>query len=151
MDKDRDRKIGKASGVDSAQDSESVPSIGPHNRALGEIYQRLYPEMRRPKPNQEAIAAALQAMQRLTMEADSEAASEDAALESSADTHNACRVCGHRNRVGNKFCGACGAGLGTEAGQAQAASSHKSSIPNSSISGAPDEASAEAGAPVRKS
>ena len=55
-----------------------MPSIGPHNPALGEIYQRLYPEMRRPKPNQEAIAAALQAMQRLTMESDSEAAAEDA-------------------------------------------------------------------------
>ena len=53
-----------------------MPSIGPHNPALGEIYQRLYPEMRRPKPNQEAIAAALQAMQRLTMEADSETVSD---------------------------------------------------------------------------
>ncbi len=55
-----------------------MPAIGPHNPALGEIYQRLYPEMRRPKPNQEAIAAALQAMQRLTMESDSETVAEDA-------------------------------------------------------------------------
>jgi uncharacterized protein (TIGR02246 family) len=154
VDKDRDRKIGKLSGVDSAQDSESVPSIGPHNRALGEIYQRLYPEMRRPKPNQEAIAAALQAMQRLTMEADSEAASEDAAQESSAETHNACRVCGHQNRVGNKFCGACGAALGTEAAQVQSAPGHKLSIPktsisNSSVSAEPIEAPAiEAGPSV---
>lgn len=89
-----------------------VPSVGPHNRALGEIYQQLYPEMRRPKPNQEAIAAALQAMQRLTMEADSEMGAEDAAADGSAE--NACRICGHHNRSGNKFCGACGIALGSE-------------------------------------
>jgi uncharacterized protein (TIGR02246 family) len=95
------------------QESESaVPSIGPHNPALGEIYQRLYPEIRRPKPNQEAIAAALQAMQRLTMEADSEPVAENATLETSTSTQTACRVCGHHNRLGNKFCGACGSALG---------------------------------------
>jgi uncharacterized protein (TIGR02246 family) len=115
-DKDRDKKLGKPSGSIPSQDSESaVPSIGPHNPALGEIYQRLYPEMRRPKPNQEAIAAALQAMQRLTMEADSEVVAEDATLESSGgDVHNACGVCGHHNREGNRYCGACGLPLGTE-------------------------------------
>jgi len=90
-----------------------MPSIGPHNPALGEIYQRLYPEMRRPKPNQEAIAAALQAMQRLTMESDSEIAAEDATPGTSANLH-ACQVCGHRNREGNKFCGMCGLPIGTE-------------------------------------
>jgi uncharacterized protein (TIGR02246 family) len=130
LDKDRDSKFGKPSGASSAKESlvandamkdatSDVPKIGPHNRALGEIYQQLYPEMRRPKPNQEAIAAALQAMQRLTMEADSEAASEDAALDSSEGTNNACRVCGHQNRVGNKFCGSCGVALGTEPPQPQ--------------------------------
>jgi uncharacterized protein (TIGR02246 family) len=110
---DRDKKLAQPSSSAPAQDSESVPSIGPHNPALGEIYQRLYPEMRRPKPNQEAIAAALQAMQRLTMEADSEPAAEDAAQETSFNPHNACRVCGHHSREGNKFCGMCGLALGT--------------------------------------
>jgi uncharacterized protein (TIGR02246 family) len=81
---------------------------------LGEIYQRLYPEMRRPKPNQEAIAAALQAMQRLTMEADSETVAEHESLESSVAPQTACHVCGHHNRSGNKFCGSCGLLLGTE-------------------------------------
>jgi len=90
-----------------------MPSIGPHNPALGEIYQRLYPEMRRPKPNQEAIAAALQAMQRLTMESDSEAASEDAALDTPSHSLSACRACGHQNRAGSRFCGMCGLPLGT--------------------------------------
>src|SRR5437588_5129049 len=94
-----------------------TPRVGPHNPALGEIYQRLYPEMRRPKPNQEAIAAALQAMQRLTMEADSESVVEEAAPEIAVDPQNACRVCGHSNRAGNKFCGACGLALGMEPSQ----------------------------------
>ena len=115
VDRDKDNKTGKPSGPTAAPDSESaVPSIGPHNPALGEIYQRLYPEMRRPKPNQEAIAAALQAMQRLTMEADSEAVAEEGTLAVSEGAQTACRVCGHHNREGNQYCGACGLSLGTE-------------------------------------
>lgn len=81
---------------------------------LGEIYQRLYPEMRRPKPNQEAIAAALQAMQRLTMEADSEAVAEDASVEAGGSASTPCQVCGYHNREGNKFCGMCGLAVGME-------------------------------------
>jgi len=105
-------------GSDTANSvPNDIPIIGPHNPALGEIYQRLYPEMRRPKPNQEAIAAALQAMQRLTMEADSEPAAEEAAVESTVEAHIACGVCGHQNREGNKFCGACGIALGNDPGQ----------------------------------
>jgi uncharacterized protein (TIGR02246 family) len=126
---DRDKKPGKPSGSIPAQDSESVPSIGPHNPALGEIYQRLYPEMRRPKPNQEAIAAALQAMQRLTMEADSETVAEDATQETTVSVTTACRVCGHRNREGNKFCGTCGLPLGTEPQSADPAS-HAAASPS---------------------
>jgi len=110
---DRDKKLARPSGSAPAQDSEdAMPSIGPHNPALGEIYQRLYPEMRRPKPNQEAIAAALQAMQRLTMESDSETAAEDAAIDTSSSSHDACHACGHHNRTGSKFCGMCGFPLG---------------------------------------
>ncbi len=130
-DKDKDKKFAKPSGSAAAQDSESaVPSIGPHNPALGEIYQRLYPEMRRPKPNQEAIAAALQAMQRLTMEADSETAAEDAALETGPDAHTACRACGHYNREGNKFCGTCGIPLGTALDQSPPAESPQVESPD---------------------
>jgi ketosteroid isomerase-like protein len=115
VDRDRDNKPGKPSGSTPSQDSESAaPPIGPHNPALGEIYQRLYPEMRRPKPNQEAIAAALQAMQRLTTEADSENVAQHESLDLSLDSQTACRVCGHHNRSGNKFCGSCGLLLGTE-------------------------------------
>jgi len=112
VDRDRDKKFAKPSAFAQSPDTDTeVPSIGPHNPALGEIYQRLYPEMRRPKPDQVAIAAALQAMQRLTMESDSEAPAEEAALESGTP----CSVCGHRNRKGQKFCGMCGLAAGTPA------------------------------------
>jgi ketosteroid isomerase-like protein len=113
VDRDKDRKLGSPSSAATNQDSEGVPAIGPRNPALGEIYQRLYPEIRRPKPNQEAIAAALQAMQRLTMEADSESVAQSSALESPVTIATTpCRVCRHHNRIGNKFCGACGGPLG---------------------------------------
>ncbi|MFZ0318745.1 MAG: SgcJ/EcaC family oxidoreductase [Candidatus Sulfotelmatobacter sp.] len=106
---DRDKKLGKPSGVAPAQDpDDATPSVGPYNPALGEIYQRLYPEMRRPKPNQEAIAAALQAMQRLTMKMDSETAVEETTPETTAIPSAVCPSCGHHNRTGNKFCGMCG-------------------------------------------
>jgi uncharacterized protein (TIGR02246 family) len=108
VDRDRDKKFAKPSAFAPPEPDSEVPTIGPHNPALGEIYQRLYPEMRRPKPDQVAIAAALQAMQRLTMESDSEAPAEDATVESGT----ACSVCGHHNRKGNKFCGMCGLAAG---------------------------------------
>jgi ketosteroid isomerase-like protein len=107
-DSNKDKKLARPVGPAPAQDSETVPSVGPRNPALGEIYQRLYPEMRRPKPNQEAIAAALQAMQRLTLEADSETVAEDATQPTTVNALTPCPVCGHRNREGNQFCGACG-------------------------------------------
>src|SRR6204780_4517323 len=105
---DRDKKLGKPAGAAPAPDSdEAAPSIGPYNPALGEIYQRLYPEIRRPKPNQEAIAAALQAMQRLTMKMDSETAVEETSHAGTA-LSIPCGACGQLNREGNRFCAMCG-------------------------------------------
>jgi ketosteroid isomerase-like protein len=112
----KEKNLTKPPNPSVSQESESgTPSVGPYNRALGEIYQRLYPEIRRPKPNQEAIAAALHAMQRLTMEADSEGVAENAAIEINLQASIACHACGHRNREGNKFCGVCGVTLQPEA------------------------------------
>jgi len=102
---EKDKKTGKLPGLPIVDSEEPTASIGPHNPGLGEIYQRLYPEIKRPKPNQEAIAAALKAMQRLTMKMDSEATAEET-TELGATV--ACPSCGHHNREGNKFCGMCG-------------------------------------------
>ena len=72
-------------------------------------FLRHLPEMRRPKPSADAIAAALEAAQRLAAEADAEQAVDDTAEELADDsTTVVCRVCGYRNREGNKFCGMCG-------------------------------------------
>ena len=74
-----------------------------------DLYRRLKPEMRREKPSADAIAAAMEAMQRLAAEADAEDAAEDVAQDLAADSKTlACKVCGYQNRQGNKFCGMCG-------------------------------------------
>jgi len=75
---------------------------------MKELYRRLRPEMRRPQPGEDAIAAALEAAQRLAAEADAEDASNDLSAELTSSQTVACKICGYENRVGNKFCGMCG-------------------------------------------
>jgi len=81
------------------------------NAEVEDFFHRLMEktEMRRPKPSPEAIAAALQAMQRLGV------ASGDGELEQDPDPGTegapmgpACPVCGYANPPGNHFCGMCG-------------------------------------------
>ncbi len=74
------------------------------NSDVDEFYKQLQPEMRRPRPGPDAMAAALEAVQRLAAEADAE----DAAQGHAAAELGSCRVCGYRNREGNKFCAMCG-------------------------------------------
>jgi len=75
---------------------------------MQELYRRLKSEMRRAKPGPDAVAAALEAAQRLAAEADAEDAANDVAQEPMNDSTVACKVCGHLNRPGTKFCGMCG-------------------------------------------
>jgi len=78
---------------------------------LEDLYRGLQPEMRRPVPSHEAMAAALEAVQRLAAEVDAEQAADDTAHEQSPASNfptTACRVCGYNNRQGNKFCAMCG-------------------------------------------
>ncbi len=95
--------------VDKDKKNPRSPDAPVHSAEMEELYRRLQPEMRRPKPSADAIAAALEAAQRLAAEADSEQASDDTAQELTGEsTTIVCRVCGYRNRDGNKFCGMCG-------------------------------------------
>lgn len=65
--------------------------------------------MRREKPSADAIAAAMEAVQRLAAEADVEAATADLTRDLGTDSKIvACRICGYQNRESNKFCGMCG-------------------------------------------
>jgi ketosteroid isomerase-like protein len=78
------------------------------------ILQRL-PEMRRSKPSPEAIAAAMEAAQRLAAEADAENSADDVDEELSGNMV-VCGTCGYHNRQGNKFCAKCGVPVEIEAG-----------------------------------
>lgn len=86
-----------------------------HGSETDELYRRLEPEMRHPAPSPDAIAAALEAAQRLAAEADAEQAASDAAQEVTGGSATVvCRACGYRNRESNKFCGMCGVPVGAE-------------------------------------
>jgi uncharacterized protein (TIGR02246 family) len=102
----------KPSGSPPEQESDKEPAPSGltevHNPVLGEIYQRLYPEMRTHRPRQEAIRAALRAMKQLSPEMYAEQSAEGAALDVSEGPGSNCRVCGHHNREGHRFCSKCG-------------------------------------------
>jgi len=95
------------------KDKKPVKAAGGSSRVseMEELYRKLEPELRRTKPNPEAIAAALEAAQRLATEADAESASADVAQELTDSNSEFCGACGHRNRLGNRFCGGCGISL----------------------------------------
>jgi ketosteroid isomerase-like protein len=109
----------------------ALPSDSLAGSELENLYRGLQPEMRRPKPGPDALAAALEAVQRLAAEADAEPAADDTARELTYDsTTIVCRVCGYRNRRGNKFCGMCGLSVGP-AGEAESSVSAEAERPPS--------------------
>ncbi len=102
------------------------------NPEVEEFFKKLMEkqELRRPKPNDEAIASALQAIQRLT-------GSQPSSNEEQGQTEQplgalgmlTCAECGYRNQVGNQYCGMCGGRLNEAQAQAggtstQAGSEH---------------------------
>jgi ketosteroid isomerase-like protein len=101
---DKDKKHPRHSDASEPQPGSSSE--------MDELYRKLQPEMRRAAPSPEAIAAALEAAQRLATEADAEEAASTAESDFAADsTVGVCGVCGYHNRSGNKFCGMCGAAV----------------------------------------
>jgi ketosteroid isomerase-like protein len=68
--------------------------------------------LRREKPAPDALAAAMEAAQRLAAEVDAENAGDDFAQDVSAGATPVCASCGYRNRPGNKFCAKCGVAVG---------------------------------------
>ena len=98
---DKDKKTSQMSKP--ASEAETPPTTH-----LEEFFRSLQPEMQRGKPNSDAIAAAMEAAERLAAEADAEQVAEEAGGEMAGSGAVACRVCGHRNRSGNRFCAMCG-------------------------------------------
>lgn len=79
------------------------------NPAVDDFFNRMNYDMRRPKPGQEAVSAALQAIQRLGVQTDSEESLAAEDVSESAD--GSCNACGNQNPKGNKFCATCGVPL----------------------------------------
>jgi ketosteroid isomerase-like protein len=102
---DKDKKPPKPSG--SVAESPSG-RISQRSAEMQEIYRKIEPELRRNRPNPQAIAAALEAAQRLAAEADAEEGADDVAEDLAVEK---CPVCGHHNRDASKFCGMCGASM----------------------------------------
>lgn len=115
--------------------SPSQPADAPERSAeIEELYRKLQPEMRRPKPSPEAVAVAMEAAQRLAAEADVEDAVDDISDDVIREIANrssavVCAACGHQNRQGTKFCGMCGVAVttGEESGLATTGTEMRSS------------------------
>src|SRR5947209_13375154 len=78
-----------------------------HERTVDEFLSRLKNDLRRSPPGDESVAAAVEAVQRFALEADSE----EGAKTASSKGATTCNVCGSPNRPGNRFCANCGVPL----------------------------------------
>jgi ketosteroid isomerase-like protein len=84
----------------SGPDAESA-----HDPAIDDFFRRLKQDLHQPKPGNESIAAALQAVQRLTSQVDTDASAGAAAEATETRT---CLACGSQNPLENRFCAICG-------------------------------------------
>lgn len=109
---DDNKKFPKADFT--SPDAESSPRRADRHpesprTSLEDFYQSLQPEMKRPRSTKSAMAAALEAAQHLAAEAEAEDSVGNSADIAAGDSSGRlCRVCGYRNREGNKFCAMCG-------------------------------------------
>lgn len=83
------------------------------NPAVDEFLSRLTKDIRHAKPGQEAVSAALQAIHRMALEADSEAPASSQQFDAPV-----CTSCGATNRPGHRFCSTCGVPLHPPANEA---------------------------------
>jgi len=82
------------------------------NDQVDQLLRKLNPEMKRAKPGPEALAAALEAVERLAAEADAADAADDLEQKLAVEpVSSVCSVCGYRNREQTKFCGMCGVAI----------------------------------------
>jgi ketosteroid isomerase-like protein len=100
---DHEKQPGPAHHLPGDPDGELA-----QNPAVDEFFSRLKSDMRRPKPGQEAISAALQAIQRLALEVDSEESAKAVTGPDATSGTRTCVICGAPNREQNRFCATCG-------------------------------------------
>jgi ketosteroid isomerase-like protein len=94
-------------GPNKSEDFVSRQGDSSREADVDELLARLKDGLRSSKPGEESVAAALQAIQRLALEADIEESfnAESGAEEGSGPT---CPSCGKPNRPGHRFCAHCG-------------------------------------------
>jgi uncharacterized protein (TIGR02246 family) len=98
--------------VDKEKKNVGSSARSGHNDQVDQLLRKLNPEMKRDKPGPEALAAALEAVERLAAEADAADAADDLEQKLSVEPASSlCSVCGYRNREQTKFCGMCGVAI----------------------------------------
>jgi uncharacterized protein (TIGR02246 family) len=97
--------------ADNLPASEPEEEVVP-DPSVDDFFNRMKHEMRRPKPGQEAVTAALHAIQKLGLQNDSETAT-DGLDDSGAGfaAERLCHACGSANPGDNRFCAFCGVPL----------------------------------------
>jgi ketosteroid isomerase-like protein len=97
---------------DPSRDPNEGDALQP-NPSADEFFSKMNRDFRRPKPSEEAVAAALQAIQALASDAALEESAEAAPLPSPAkpEPESQCPKCSGLNAESNRFCGFCGATL----------------------------------------
>ena len=97
---------------DPNRDAKAEDSLQP-NPSADEFFNKMNRDFRRPKPSEEAVAAALQAIQALTSDASVEERAESTPDSNitGAEAERKCPKCGGENSESNRFCGFCGGPL----------------------------------------
>jgi hypothetical protein len=85
--------------VDKEKKNLGPPGASGHDDQVDQLLRKLNPEMKRAKPGPEALAAALEAVERLAAEADAADAADDLEQKLAIEPASTmCAVCGYRNR-----------------------------------------------------
>jgi ketosteroid isomerase-like protein len=95
----------KPTGPVRSSPESGSPGELTHAPAVDDLFRRLKQDLQQPKPGNEAIAAALQAVQRLTSQVDADASA--SAMAEAGETR-ICLSCGSQNPAENRFCAICG-------------------------------------------
>jgi ketosteroid isomerase-like protein len=102
MDPEKPTSGGKIAGPGST-------GPAPQDPVLDDLFRQLTQDMSRPKPSADAVAAAVQTIQRLAVQTDLDQAVSAVAQSSE---FRPCRACGSLNPPANRFCSICGVPLG---------------------------------------
>ncbi len=93
-----------ASAINNSQNKSNEEELA-HNGDVDDFFTRMNYDLRRPKPADEDVAAAQQAIDRMMGGTAAEAL--DSSTNELQETRS-CATCGNSNPLSHKFCGTCG-------------------------------------------